>query len=41
MDAGALIPSSVRSLPMAVAAQGARIYDEAGLDYIDASSGPP
>jgi adenosylmethionine-8-amino-7-oxononanoate aminotransferase/uncharacterized protein YhfF len=36
----ALIPSSVRSLPMAVAAKGARIFDEAGLDYIDASSGP-
>src|ERR1700755_2291718 len=35
-----LIPSSVRSLPMAVAAKGARIFDEAGLDYIDASSGP-
>jgi adenosylmethionine-8-amino-7-oxononanoate aminotransferase/uncharacterized protein YhfF len=36
----ALIPSSVRSLPMAVAAKGARIFDEAGLDYIDGSSGP-
>jgi len=36
----ALIPSSVRPLPMAVAAKGARIYDEDGLDYIDASSGP-
>ena len=36
----ALIPSSTRSLPMAVSAKGARIYDEAGLDYIDASSGP-
>jgi len=36
----ALIPSSVRSLPMAVSAKGARIFDEAGLDYIDASSGP-
>ena len=36
----ALIPSSVRPLPMAVAAKGARIFDEAGLDYIDASSGP-
>jgi adenosylmethionine-8-amino-7-oxononanoate aminotransferase len=35
-----LIPSSVRSLPMAVAAKGARIFDEDGLDYIDASSGP-
>jgi len=40
MDAGALIPSTTRSLPMAVAAKGARIFDEAGLDYIDASSGP-
>jgi adenosylmethionine-8-amino-7-oxononanoate aminotransferase len=36
----ALIPSSTRSLPLAVAAKGARIFDEAGLDYIDASSGP-
>jgi adenosylmethionine-8-amino-7-oxononanoate aminotransferase len=36
----ALIPSSVRSLPLAVAAKGARIFDEDGLDYIDASSGP-
>jgi adenosylmethionine-8-amino-7-oxononanoate aminotransferase len=36
----ALIPSTVRSLPMAVSAKGARIFDEAGLDYIDASSGP-
>ncbi len=36
----ALIPSSTRSLPMAVSAKGARIFDEAGLDYIDASSGP-
>jgi adenosylmethionine-8-amino-7-oxononanoate aminotransferase len=36
----ALIPSSARSLPMAVSAKGARIFDEAGLDYIDASSGP-
>ena len=36
----ALIPSSARSLPLAVAAKGARIFDEAGLDYIDASSGP-
>jgi adenosylmethionine-8-amino-7-oxononanoate aminotransferase len=35
-----LIPSSVRSLPMAVAAKGARIFDSGGLDYIDASSGP-
>jgi adenosylmethionine-8-amino-7-oxononanoate aminotransferase len=43
MESGAspaLIPSSVRSLPMAVGAKGARIFDEAGLDYIDASSGP-
>jgi adenosylmethionine-8-amino-7-oxononanoate aminotransferase len=36
----ALIPTAIRSLPLAVAAQGARIYDEAGRDYIDASSGP-
>ena len=36
----ALIPSTARSLPMAVSAKGARIFDEAGLDYIDASSGP-
>ena len=36
----ALIPSTTRSLPMAVAAKGARIFDEEGLDYIDASSGP-
>jgi adenosylmethionine-8-amino-7-oxononanoate aminotransferase len=36
----ALIPSSARALPMAVSAKGARIFDEAGLDYIDASSGP-
>src|SRR6202042_801729 len=36
----ALIPSTTRSLPMAVSAKGARIFDEAGLDYIDASSGP-
>ena len=35
-----LIPSTARSLPMAVAAKGARIFDEDGLDYIDASSGP-
>ncbi|HET9079500.1 MAG TPA: aminotransferase class III-fold pyridoxal phosphate-dependent enzyme [Trebonia sp.] len=40
MDAGALIPSSARSLPVAVAAKGARIFDSSGLDYIDASSGP-
>ena len=30
----------MRSLPLAVAAKGARIFDEDGLDYIDASSGP-
>jgi adenosylmethionine-8-amino-7-oxononanoate aminotransferase len=36
----ALIPSTARSLPVAVSAKGARIFDEAGLDYIDASSGP-
>jgi adenosylmethionine-8-amino-7-oxononanoate aminotransferase len=36
----ALIPSTARSLPLAVAAKGARIFDEDGLDYIDASSGP-
>jgi adenosylmethionine-8-amino-7-oxononanoate aminotransferase len=36
----ALIPSTTRHLPLAVAASGARIFDEAGLDYIDASSGP-
>jgi adenosylmethionine-8-amino-7-oxononanoate aminotransferase len=36
----ALIPSSTRSLPMAVSAKGARIFDEDGFDYIDASSGP-
>ena len=35
-----LIPSTARSLPMAVAAKGARIFDADGLDYIDASSGP-
>jgi adenosylmethionine-8-amino-7-oxononanoate aminotransferase len=43
MESGALsalIPSSVRALPLAVAAKGARIFDENGLDYIDASSGP-
>jgi adenosylmethionine-8-amino-7-oxononanoate aminotransferase len=38
--ASPLIPSSVRSLPVAVAAKGARIFDSDGLDYIDASSGP-
>jgi len=36
----ALIPSSARSLPLAVAAKGTRIYDSDGRDYIDASSGP-
>jgi adenosylmethionine-8-amino-7-oxononanoate aminotransferase/uncharacterized protein YhfF len=36
----ALIPSTTRPLPLAVAAKGARIFDEAGLDYIDGSSGP-
>jgi adenosylmethionine-8-amino-7-oxononanoate aminotransferase len=36
----ALIPTSTRSLPLAVAAKGARIFDQSGLDYIDASSGP-
>ena len=36
----ALIPSSTRALPLAVAAKGARIFDESGLDYIDASAGP-
>src|SRR3984957_10223312 len=36
----ALIPSTTRSLPLAVGAKGARIFDEDGLDYIDASSGP-
>jgi adenosylmethionine-8-amino-7-oxononanoate aminotransferase len=36
----ALIPSTVRPLPTAVAAKGARIFDADGLDYIDASSGP-
>ena len=36
----ALIPTSARSLPLAVAAEGARIFDESGRDYIDASSGP-
>jgi adenosylmethionine-8-amino-7-oxononanoate aminotransferase/uncharacterized protein YhfF len=38
--AGALIPSTTRPLPLAVSAAGARIYDDSGLDYIDASSGP-
>ena len=36
----ALIPTATRSLPLAVAAKGARIFDESGRDYIDASSGP-
>jgi adenosylmethionine-8-amino-7-oxononanoate aminotransferase/uncharacterized protein YhfF len=36
----ALIPSTTRPLPLAVAARGTRIFDESGLDYIDASSGP-
>jgi adenosylmethionine-8-amino-7-oxononanoate aminotransferase len=36
----ALVPASTRALPLAVAAHGARIFDEAGADYIDASSGP-
>jgi adenosylmethionine-8-amino-7-oxononanoate aminotransferase len=36
----ALIPTATRPLPLAVAAKGARIFDEYGLDYIDASSGP-
>jgi adenosylmethionine-8-amino-7-oxononanoate aminotransferase len=36
----ALIPTTTRSLPLAVAAKGARIFDESGRDYIDASSGP-
>jgi len=36
----ALIPSSARPLPLATAAKGARIFDESGADYIDASSGP-
>jgi adenosylmethionine-8-amino-7-oxononanoate aminotransferase len=36
----ALIPTTTRPLPLAVAAKGARIFDESGLDYIDASSGP-
>ncbi len=35
-----LIPSTARSLPLAAAAKGARIFDSDGLDYIDASSGP-
>jgi len=37
---GGLIPTAARPLPLAVAARGARIYDESGRDYIDASSGP-
>jgi adenosylmethionine-8-amino-7-oxononanoate aminotransferase len=36
----ALIPTTTRPLPLAVAAKGARIFGESGLDYIDASSGP-
>ena len=36
----ALIPTTTRPLPLAVAAKGARIFDQSGLDYIDASSGP-
>jgi adenosylmethionine-8-amino-7-oxononanoate aminotransferase len=43
MESGApsaLVPSSARDLPLAVAAKGARIFTEDGLDYIDASSGP-
>jgi adenosylmethionine-8-amino-7-oxononanoate aminotransferase len=36
----AVIPSVTRPLPLAVAARGARIFDESGADYIDASSGP-
>ena len=40
MPTSALIPSTVRDLPLAVAARGARIFDSGGLDYIDASSGP-
>ena len=36
----ALIPTTTRALPLAVAAAGARIFDSDGLDYIDASSGP-
>jgi adenosylmethionine-8-amino-7-oxononanoate aminotransferase len=36
----ALIPTTTRILPLAVGARGARIFDESGLDYIDASSGP-
>jgi adenosylmethionine-8-amino-7-oxononanoate aminotransferase len=36
----ALIPTAARPLPLAVAARGARIFDESGRDYIDASSGP-
>jgi adenosylmethionine-8-amino-7-oxononanoate aminotransferase len=36
----ALIPSTTRHLPLAVAAKGARVFTEDGQDYIDASSGP-
>jgi adenosylmethionine-8-amino-7-oxononanoate aminotransferase len=39
-EQSALIPTSARPLPLAVAASGARVFDELGLDYIDASSGP-
>lgn len=35
-----LIPSATQALPLAVRAAGARVWDEAGADYIDASSGP-
>jgi adenosylmethionine-8-amino-7-oxononanoate aminotransferase len=40
MQVSALIPSTTRPLPAAASAKGARIFDEAGLDYLDASSGP-
>ncbi|MER8072964.1 aminotransferase class III-fold pyridoxal phosphate-dependent enzyme [Streptomyces sp. NPDC094034] len=36
----ALIPASARSLPLAVRAQGARIFTADGRDYLDGSSGP-
>src|SRR3984957_15403383 len=36
----ALIPSTTRSLPLAVGAKGARIFGESALDYIGALSGP-
>ncbi len=35
-----LIPSTLRDLPLAVAAKGSRIFTADGQDYIDASSGP-